>query len=121
MTIDGKQAYLWFVSPTQINAQAPDDATTGPVTVVVTTPFGTARGTVTLAPYGPTFSLLGDGKHVRPRSFRQMEAAPMTLDTTIWSARRTLFPSRCARSSRARRCRFSESASDQRRHQYRRA
>jgi uncharacterized protein (TIGR03437 family) len=64
VTIDGKQAYLWFVSPTQINAQAPDDATTGPVTVAVTTPFGTASGTVTLAPYGPAFSLLVDGKHV---------------------------------------------------------
>ncbi len=64
VTIDGKPAYLWFVSPTQINAQAPDDATTGPVTVAVTTPFGTASGTVTLAAYGPAFSLLGDGRHV---------------------------------------------------------
>lgn len=64
VTINGKQAYLWFVSPTQINAQAPDDATTGPVTVVVTTPFGTASSPATLAPYGPAFSLLGDGKHV---------------------------------------------------------
>ncbi len=64
VAIDGKQAYLWFVSPTQINAQAPDDAATGPVTVVVTTPFGTVSSTVTLAPYGPAFSLLGDGKHV---------------------------------------------------------
>ena len=29
VTIDGKPAYLWFVSPTQINAQAPDDADNG--------------------------------------------------------------------------------------------
>ena len=69
VTIDGKQAYLSFVSPTQINAQATDDTATGPVTVVVTTPFGTARGTVTLAPYGPAFSLLGDGKHVADRDY----------------------------------------------------
>ena len=64
VTIDGKLAYLWFVSPTQINLQVPDDSTTGPVSVVVTTGSGTASSAVTLAPYGPSFSLLGDGKHV---------------------------------------------------------
>lgn len=64
VTIDGKPAYLWFVSPTQINAQAPDDTAAGVVSVVVTTPFGTASSTVTLAAYGPSFSLLNDGKHV---------------------------------------------------------
>ena len=32
--------------------------------MAVTTPFGTASGTVTLAAYGPAFSLLGDGRHV---------------------------------------------------------
>jgi uncharacterized protein (TIGR03437 family) len=62
--IDNKPSYLWFVSPTQINAQVPDDATTGMVSVVVTTGSGTATSTVTLAPYGPSFSLLGDAKHV---------------------------------------------------------
>jgi len=36
VTVDGKPAYLSYVSPTQINAQAPDDSTTGPVSVVVT-------------------------------------------------------------------------------------
>jgi uncharacterized protein (TIGR03437 family) len=58
VTIDSKPAYLWFVSPTQINAQVPDDATTGPVKVVVTTSAGTATSTVTLGAYGPSFSLL---------------------------------------------------------------
>jgi uncharacterized protein (TIGR03437 family) len=57
VTIDSKPAYLWFVSPTQINAQVPDDSTTGPVNVVVTTPFGSATGSVTLGPYAPSFSL----------------------------------------------------------------
>lgn len=64
VTIDSKPAYLWLVSPTQINLQVPDDTTTGMVSVVVTTPSGTAASTVTLAQYGPSFSLLGDGKHV---------------------------------------------------------
>jgi uncharacterized protein (TIGR03437 family) len=64
VTIDGKSAYLWYVSPTQINLQVPDDTATGTVQVVVTTASGTAASTVTLAPYGPSFSLLGDGRHV---------------------------------------------------------
>jgi len=63
VTIHGKAGYLWFVSPTQINLQAPDDTTIGPVPVVVTTPAGTATSTVTLAQFGPSFSLL-DGRHV---------------------------------------------------------
>ena len=64
VTIDNKPAYLWFVSPFQINLQVPDDSMTGPVSVVVTTPSGTATSTVTLASYSPSFSLLGDNKHV---------------------------------------------------------
>jgi uncharacterized protein (TIGR03437 family) len=64
VTINSKLAYLWLVSPTQINLQAPDDTATGPVSVFVTTPSGTATSTVSLAHYGPSFSLLGDGKHV---------------------------------------------------------
>ena len=63
VTINGKSAYLWFVSPGQINLQAPDDTATGTVPVVVTTPAGTASATVTLGHFGPSFSLL-DGRHV---------------------------------------------------------
>ena len=64
VTLNGKAAYLWFVSPTQINLQAPDDDTTGAVEVVVKNGFGTSKSTVTLAPSSPSFSLLDDGKHV---------------------------------------------------------
>jgi uncharacterized protein (TIGR03437 family) len=63
VTIDGKPAYLWLVSPTQINLQVPDDTKTGSVPVVITTAGGTATSTVTLAPYSPSFLLL-DTKHV---------------------------------------------------------
>ena len=64
VTIDGKAAYLWYVSPTQINLQVPDDAATGTVPVVVRTAAGgMANSTVTLAAFAPSFSLL-DGKHV---------------------------------------------------------
>jgi uncharacterized protein (TIGR03437 family) len=61
--IDGRPAYLWYVSPTQINLQAPGDAATGTVPVVVTTAAGSASTTVTLGQFAPSFSLL-DGTHV---------------------------------------------------------
>jgi trimeric autotransporter adhesin len=64
VTIDNKPAFLWVVSPTQINLQVPDDAATGLVSLVVNTASGTATSTVTLSSYGPSISLLGDGKHV---------------------------------------------------------
>jgi len=57
VTINGKPGYLIYVSATQINLQAPDDGATGPVPVVVTTAGGTASSTVTLAEFGPSFSL----------------------------------------------------------------
>jgi uncharacterized protein (TIGR03437 family) len=63
VTINNKPAYPWFVSPFQINVQAPDDTATGIVNVVVTTPTGAATSTVTLEQFGPSFSVL-DGKHV---------------------------------------------------------
>jgi hypothetical protein len=58
VTVNGKPGYLWFVSPGQINVQAPDDMTMGPVTVAVTTPTGTTVSTVGLSPESPSFSLL---------------------------------------------------------------
>jgi uncharacterized protein (TIGR03437 family) len=64
VTIDGEAAFLWYVSPTQINLQVPEDTNTGSVPVVVTTATGAvAKSTVILAPVAPSFSLL-DGKHV---------------------------------------------------------
>ncbi|HLK67471.1 MAG TPA: IPT/TIG domain-containing protein [Bryobacteraceae bacterium] len=63
VTINGKAAYLSFVSPAQIDLQAPDDTAAGTVPVVVTTADGTVTATVTLAQFGPTFFLL-DTQHV---------------------------------------------------------
>lgn len=63
VTVNAKPAYLWFVSPTQINFQAPDDTTIGPVSVVVATGAGSVTSTVTLGQFAPSFSLL-DVSHV---------------------------------------------------------
>ncbi|HYA16757.1 MAG TPA: IPT/TIG domain-containing protein, partial [Bryobacteraceae bacterium] len=59
VTINNKPAYLMFVSPGQINLQAPDDTATGTVPVVVATPAGSTTVTVTLSEFAPAFSLIG--------------------------------------------------------------
>lgn len=64
VTINNKPAYLWYAGATQLNLQAPDDATRGVVNVAVTTSSGTAASTVTLADQSPAWNLLGDNKHV---------------------------------------------------------
>jgi uncharacterized protein (TIGR03437 family) len=63
VTIDGRLAYIWYVSPGQINVQVPDDSSTGTVPVVVTTAAGSGTSTVTLASVAPAFLLL-DSTHV---------------------------------------------------------
>lgn len=40
VTVNGKPAFVDFVSPGQVNAQAPDDAQNGPVRIVITNPAG---------------------------------------------------------------------------------
>jgi uncharacterized protein (TIGR03437 family) len=63
VTIDGREGYLSFVSPTQINVQVPNDSATGTVPVQVVSPNGSTSSTVTLGEFGPALSLLGDNKH----------------------------------------------------------
>lgn len=61
--INGKSAYVYYVSPTQINVQAPDDTATGSVNVTVTNQSGTSTSTIaTLAAVSPAFFTL-DGKY----------------------------------------------------------
>ncbi|MGC9973542.1 MAG: SBBP repeat-containing protein [Bryobacteraceae bacterium] len=53
VTIDGKPSAVHYISPGQLNVQAPDDTTTGPVQVVVTAPQGTATTTATMQTVSP--------------------------------------------------------------------
>jgi uncharacterized protein (TIGR03437 family) len=46
VTVNGRPAFLYYISPSQINAQAPDDATVGPVVVRVGNATGEASLTV---------------------------------------------------------------------------
>jgi uncharacterized protein (TIGR03437 family) len=62
VSVGGKPAYLYYVSPTQINALAPDVGT-GSLPVTVTNAYGTtAPSTVASQPVGPAFFLLA-GKY----------------------------------------------------------
>ena len=53
--IDGKKAAISYVSPGQLNVQAPTDTATGPVQVQVNNSSGAATGTATLQNYSPAF------------------------------------------------------------------
>ncbi|MGH9767045.1 MAG: putative glycoside hydrolase [Blastocatellia bacterium] len=56
VTINGKQAYVAYISPTQINVLAPDDDAIGKVEVQVTTPQGKSYpGTVLKQKASPAF------------------------------------------------------------------
>jgi uncharacterized protein (TIGR03437 family) len=48
VTINAKPAFVEYISPTQINAIAPDDATIGSVPVQVTTPLGASDSATVL-------------------------------------------------------------------------
>jgi uncharacterized protein (TIGR03437 family) len=56
--INNRDAAVYFISPTQLNVQAPSDGAAGDVQVTVTTPAGTsAPGTATLQAFAPAFFL----------------------------------------------------------------
>jgi uncharacterized protein (TIGR03437 family) len=58
VTIDGKPAYVYYISPTQLNVLAPTDSNTGTVSVVVTNNSQvSAPFSAQLATYSPAFFL----------------------------------------------------------------
>jgi uncharacterized protein (TIGR03437 family) len=67
VSINGKPAYVSYISPTQLNVLAPDDPSAGPVAVTVTNSLGTSQTfTATMQQFSPAlfaFSVDG-GKHV---------------------------------------------------------
>lgn len=60
VTINGKPAYVYYVSPTQIDVIAPADSTNGAVSVVVTNnTVASAPATAQLAPIAPALFAVG--------------------------------------------------------------
>lgn len=78
VTINGKAAAVSYISPGQLNVQAPTDNSTGTVQVQVTSPLGSPTGTATLQQYAPGFfpfpdgyvaAVHSDGVYVAPAGF----------------------------------------------------
>jgi uncharacterized protein (TIGR03437 family) len=53
--VNNKPAAVYFISPAQLNVQAPSDSSTGPVQVQVTTPQGSGSASALLATFAPGF------------------------------------------------------------------
>lgn len=78
VTINGKSAAVYYVSPGKLNVQAPSDSATGQVPVEVTNTYGSATATATLKQYSPGFFALQgkyaaavhtDGVYVAPAGY----------------------------------------------------
>jgi uncharacterized protein (TIGR03437 family) len=63
VSIGGRDAAVWYISPTQLNVQAPSGLPAGNTEVQVSNVRGSASGTVLLRMYAPGFFLF-DEKHV---------------------------------------------------------
>lgn len=56
VTINNRPAFIYYISPSQLNVQAPDDDSVGPVEVRVRTPSGTSNaGSAQLQRFAPAF------------------------------------------------------------------
>jgi uncharacterized protein (TIGR03118 family) len=65
VTVNGKPAYVNYISTKQINILTPVDTTTGPVQIVVNNNgLASASVTATMQTYSPAFFLFKDGKSV---------------------------------------------------------
>ncbi len=79
-TVNGKNAYVYYISPTQINVLTPPDAMSGPVPVVVTN-NGTAARTFTAQAQAisPSFFVLNGGPYVAAEHVNGSLIGPATL------------------------------------------
>jgi uncharacterized protein (TIGR03437 family) len=77
--VNGKDAYVYFISPGQVNVQAPDDATEGTVQVVVTNGgVSSASYAATMGQTAPGFFLFPGG-YIAARHADYRILAPTTL------------------------------------------
>lgn len=64
VTVNGKNAFVWYISPGQINILTPPDAMQGPVNVVVTSPGSTSPAFTAQAQALSPSLFVFDGTHV---------------------------------------------------------
>jgi uncharacterized protein (TIGR03437 family) len=79
VSMGGKAAYVYYVSPGQLNVLAPD-VPAGPTTVTVTTPGGVSSSfNATASVYSPAFFLWPGGQAVATRQDYSYAAKPGTF------------------------------------------
>ena len=79
-TVNGKNGYVYFVSPAQINILTPPDTLSGAVQVVVTVNgTATAAFTAQAQPISPSFFVLGGGPYVAAEHVGGSLIGPSTL------------------------------------------
>jgi uncharacterized protein (TIGR03437 family) len=80
VTINGKSASVYYISPAQLNVQAPDDSATGPVNVVVTNNGATSAAfSATLAEVSPACFLWAGKDPVATRYPDNVDVGPAGL------------------------------------------
>ncbi len=78
VTMGGKAAYVYYISPGQLNVLAPD-VSAGSVTVTVTSPGGAASFSTTASLYGPAFFLWPGSQAVATRQDYSYAVKPGTF------------------------------------------
>jgi uncharacterized protein (TIGR03437 family) len=87
VTINGLPAYIDYISPTQINVLAPDDATVGPVQVQVTTAQQTSNAmTAQKGPFAPAFLTLNGTSVAALHADFSLVGAPNVLPGAVTTA-----------------------------------
>jgi uncharacterized protein (TIGR03437 family) len=78
-TVNGKNAFIWYISQGQVNILTPPDAMLGPVNVVVTNNGSVSTSFMTqAAPLSPSFFVF-DGTHVAAVHLNTGDIGPTTL------------------------------------------
>jgi uncharacterized protein (TIGR03437 family) len=79
-TVNGKNAYVYYISPTQINVLTPPDAMSGPVPVVVSNNgASSAAFTAQAQSLSPSFFVFGGGPYVAATHSNGAYIGPATL------------------------------------------
>jgi uncharacterized protein (TIGR03437 family) len=77
-TVNGKNAFVWYISSGQVNILTPPDAMSGAVNVVVTNNGSNASFTAQAAALSPSFFVF-DGTHVAAVHLNGTDIGPTTL------------------------------------------
>jgi uncharacterized protein (TIGR03437 family) len=80
VTVNGKPAYVYYISPTQLNILTPPDALTGPVNVVVTSSaVSSAPYLAQTQPESPSFFVFNGGPYIAAVHLNGGLIGPATL------------------------------------------